>query len=67
MKKEAQENAEKGVDTSIPDGFGLPQQDAKTFTKVVLKSKKRKLEDICGAKEVEDDDSKKKKIEEDPN
>ena len=68
MKKEAKENAEKGVDNSIPEGFGMPQKDAETFTKVVLKSKKRKLADISGGnKEVVDENSKKQKIEEDPN
>jgi len=34
------------VDTSIPEGFGEAQKDAKSFTKIAIKSKKRKLEDI---------------------
>lgn len=51
MKKEAQENAEKGVDTSVPDGFGLPQKDAGTFQTIKLKSRKRKIDEISVAQE----------------
>ena len=53
MKKEAQENAEKGVDTSIPEGFGMPQKDADTFKKVTLIKKKRTAEELTATDDTE--------------
>lgn len=45
LKAEAEkQKAESGVDTSVPEGFGLPQPDAETYTRVVIKSRKRNLE-----------------------
>lgn len=46
MKKEAQEKADNGVDTSIPEGFGLPQKDAETFRPAPLIKKKRTIDQI---------------------
>lgn len=67
MKAEAQkqkEMAESGIDTEVPEGFGMPQKDAETFKPVVLKSKKRKLEDISGGPAgATDEENKHKKVE----
>jgi|DEB0MinimDraft_12_1074336.scaffolds.fasta_scaffold100113_2 hypothetical protein len=69
MKAEAQkqkEMAESGIDTEVPEGFGMPQKDAETFKPVVLKSKKRKLEDISGgpaASGATEEENKHKKVE----
>jgi hypothetical protein len=42
MKAEAAaQKGEDGVDTTVPDGFGLPQADADTFKPVMIKSRKR--------------------------
>lgn len=46
MRKEAEANAANGVDTNVPDGFGLPQKDAETFKKVEIKNRKRKIDEI---------------------
>lgn len=49
MKQEAKDNAEKGVDTSVPEGFGMPQKDAETFKPIAIKSRKRKVDEVTGA------------------
>lgn len=58
MKKEAQEakeQAENGVDTSVPEGFGETQKDADTFRKAPLLRKKRKVEEISGGPAATED------------
>ena len=60
MKKEAEQ---KGVDTSIPDGFGMPQKDADTFKPIVIKSKKRNAEQ-AGIKPIESENEKVRKTNE---
>jgi hypothetical protein len=65
MKKEAErqkELAEDGVDTQVPDGFGLPQKEAETFRAVQLKPKKRKLEEISGGPSSTEHDAKFKRL-----
>jgi hypothetical protein len=74
MKTEAKENADKGVDTSIPEGFGLPQKDAGTFKPITIKSRKRKIEEVANNEDqkqtneaAQNGNSKKLKVDESQN
>ena len=72
MKKDAEKaKAESGVDTTVPEGFGLPQADADTFKPIKIKSKKRNLAEATATDQIptnqttaENSGQKKQKVEE---
>lgn len=50
------------MDTSVPEGFGLPQKDADTFKPIAIKSKKRTADQVSGGVGVPADDLGKKQL-----